>query len=476
MTHQGRTKRNIVVAIAATLLLAVSALAQDSETVLYTFTGGRDGAIGGGNIVADSAGNLYGTTFDGGNKSTKCGVYAGVPGCGVVFKLIPTKDGSWKETVLYTFTGGADGALPIGGVILDSTGNLYGTTYAGGDKKPEVCHAIGYAAGCGVVYKLTPTAHGPWEETVLHTFTGGADGSAPAAQLIFDSSGNLYGTASYGGNDSCTPPYGCGVVFKLTPSAGGPWTESVLYAFNDGTDGGRPFGGVTFDSQGNLYGVTYTGGNDSCEPPYGCGVVFRLVPTSSGPWTEAVLHTFTGGTDGANPDQNVIFDSSGNVYGTTQFGGDKERADCQQGYEPGCGVVFELAQGTWEETVLYTFTGGRDGEFDHTSVIFDSSGNLYGMTSNGGDFKLPCQNSTFGCGVVFKLTPTGQGPWTESVLYAFTGGTDGSVPESNLLLDSAGNIFGLTQGGGNNSECTGNSFGGEGCGVVFKLAPILSIP
>jgi len=167
----------------------------------------------------------------------------------------------------------------------------------------------------------------------------------------------------------------------------------------------------------------------------------------------------------------VILDSSGNVYGTTQFGGDKKPADCRHGYEPGCGVVFELAQGTWKETVLYTFTGGSGGEFEHTSVIFDSSGNLYGMTSNGGDFMAPCPNSYFGCGVVFKLTPPDRGPWTESVLYAFTGASDGSVPESNLLLDSAGNVFGVTQGGGNNSECTGNTLGGEGCGVVFELTP-----
>src|SRR5208283_1152514 len=232
MTHQGRTARNLIVAVVATLMLAVSALAaRDSQTVLYTFTGGSDGAVGGVYLVSDSVGNLYGTTAAGGNKSTKCAVYTGQPGCGVVFKLTPTAQGPWKETVLHTFTGGADGGVTEGGVILDSSGNLYGTTYFGGDSKPEVCHAsLGFAAGCGVVYKLTPTAHGPWEETVLHTFTGGADGSAPAAQLIFDSSGNLYGTASYGGNDSCTPPYGCGVVFKLTPSAGGPWTESVLYA------------------------------------------------------------------------------------------------------------------------------------------------------------------------------------------------------------------------------------------------------
>jgi len=146
--HQGRNTRNGVAAVAVTLLLAVSALAQDSETVLHTFTGGRDGAIGGGNLVADSAGNLYGTALDGGNKSTKCGVYTGVPGCGIVFRLSPTKDGPWKETVLHTFTGGKDGALPIGGVILDSEGNLYGTTLFGGDKKPANCHAVGiYAAG-----------------------------------------------------------------------------------------------------------------------------------------------------------------------------------------------------------------------------------------------------------------------------------------------------------------------------------------
>jgi uncharacterized repeat protein (TIGR03803 family) len=480
MTNKSRTARTLIVVAAATLmLLAMPALAQDSETVLYTFTGGRDGAIGGGNLVADSAGNLYGTTFDGGNKSTKCGVYTDVPGCGVVFKLTPTAHGPWKETVLYTFTGGADGAVPTGGVILDSAGNLYGTTLFGGDKKPEVCHAVSiYAAGCGVVFKLTPTAHGPWAETVLYTFTGGADGSEPASQLIFDSTGNLYGTTTIGGNnDDCgPPPYGCGVVFKLTPSAGGPWTESVLYSFSGGTDGGFASGGLTFDSQGNLYGTTFLGGDTSvsCDGVPGCGVVFQLTPTPSGPWTETVLHAFTAGSDGGFSSSSVTLDSGGNVYGTTIVGGDTTACSgTYYGASQGCGVVFELAHGTWEETVLYAFTPGSDGEFDHTSVIFDSSGNLYGMTSDGGDFKLPC-TSSFGCGVVFKLTPTGQGPWTESVLYAFTGGTDGNVPASNLLLDSAGNIFGITEAGGNTSECTGNEQGGSGCGVVFELTPILS--
>lgn len=467
-------KRNLTVAVAATLLLAVSALAHDSEKVLHTFTGGRDGAIGGGNLVSDSAGNLYGTTFDGGNKSTKCGVYTGVPGCGVVFKLTHIEDGSWKETVLHTFTGGADGAVPAGGVILDSVGNLYGTTLFGGDSEPANCQAIGiYPAGCGVVFKLTHTADRIWKETVLYAFTGSADGSEPNSQLIFDSSGNLYGTTTIGGdNDGCgPPPYGCGVVFELTPGTGGPWTESVLYTFSGGSDGGFDYGGLTFDSQGNLYGVTYSGGDLSvnCQGAPGCGVVYQLAPTPSGPWAETVLHAFTGGKDGASPDQNVIFDSSGNVYGTTLVGGDTTACLGAYGDSTGCGVVFELAQGTWEETVLYTFTPGRDGEFDHTSVIFDSSGNLYGMTSDGGDFKLPCQNSTFGCGVVFKLTPASRGPWTEKVLYSFTGGTDGSVPNSNLVFDSAGNIFGMTQDGGNNPECTGNYL--RGCGVVFELTP-----
>ncbi len=451
------------------------ALAQDSETVLHTFTGGKDGAIGGSHLVADSAGNLYGTTFAGGNKSTKCAPNTGLPGCGVVFKLTPTGFGSWKETVLYTFTAGKDGGIPTGGVILDSAGNLYGTTLFGGDHKPLFCQAGGpYPPGCGVVFELTPTEHGPWEERVLYTFTGGADGNEPWGNLTFDSSGNLYGTTSIGGNLSCAS-YGCGVVFKLTPGNGGPWTESVLYSFNAGSDGGFPYSaGLTFDSQENLYGVTKFGGDLSvnCQGNPGCGVVYQLAPTPSGPWTETVLHAFTGGADGADPLFGVTLDSSGNVYGTTIWGGDTTAPLCPGGYgfgaPPGCGVVYELTQGTWEETVLYTFTGGSDGNSSLAPVIFDSSGNLYGEAAGGGDLANPGPACYFGtgCGVVFKLTPTGQGPWTESVLYAFTGGIDGAGPESNLLLDSAGNLYGVTESGGD-SSCDFP----YGCGVVFKLQP-----
>lgn len=472
MTHHGRTIRNVV-AVAATLLLAVSALAQDSETVLYKFTGGSDGAIGGNNMAVDSAGNLYGTTISGGNSSTECGVYAGIPGCGVVFELSSAEGGPWKQTVLHTFSGGTDGAVPNGGVILDSEGNLYGTTLFGGDEKPANCQAVGtFAAGCGVVYKLTPTPHGPWTETVLYKFKGGADGSEPWDPLILDSSGHLYGTATYGGDiDSCLPPYGCGVVFKLTPTGKGPWKESVLHSFGGGTDGITPYSGLTFDPQGNLYGTTVYGGDTpvSCNiGAPGCGVVFQLTPTPSGPWTETVLHRFTAGSDGGYPLFGVTLDAGGNVYGTTDVGGDTTGPNCL-GTLPGCGLVFELTQGTWNETPLYTFTGGSDGASAGSPLIFDSSGNLYGVSSTG-DFVPSCQYTT-GCGGIFELKPAGQGPWSENVLYAFTGHSDGSIPESNLLLDSSGNLYGMTEGGGHTFKCAGKLFGGEGCGVVFELHP-----
>jgi len=483
MTHHLRTTRNVILTVSVTLLLAAFALAQDTEAVLHTFTGGRDGAVGGIQLVSDSAGNLYGTTFSGGNNSTGCEVYTGVPGCGVVFKLTRDGHGTWKEKVLHTFSGGEDGGIPVGGVILDSAGNLFGTTLVGGDEKPKVCQgSSSYPPGCGVVFKLTPTAHGPWTERVLYTFTGGKDGNGPWDPLILDSSGNLYGTTSGGGDDSCLPPYGCGLVFKLTPGANGPWKERVLYAFGGGSAGLDPFAGVTFDSEGNLYGVTLYGGDTSvrCYGEPGCGVVYELTPRAHGLWKEKVLHAFKDGTDGAYPLSGVTLDSHGDVYGSALYGGDTTSHNCLGGdgigAPPGCGVVFRLtprANGTWAETVLYAFTGGRDGNVPTSPVVFDSSGNLYGMTGYGGDLAATCpfgDEKDNGCGVVFNLRPASKGVWTESVLYAFTGGADGGEPESNLLFDSAGNIYGMTEGGGNTSDCTGN-FSGAGCGVVFELTP-----
>jgi hypothetical protein len=483
MIHHGKTTRNVFAAVAVTLMLAASALAQYSETVLHTFTGGKDGAIGGLNLVADSSGNLYSTTSDGGNKSASCGVNTGVPGCGVVFKLSRDGDGAWKERVLYTFTGGKDGGVPFGGVILDSAGNLYGATYAGGDTTSHNCVGnSGLPPGCGVVFKLTRDGNGVWEETVLYTFTGDRDGARPNIRLILDSSGNVYGTTTLGGGTYCFGQLGCGVVFKLKSAAKAPWKESVLYAFKGTSDGLLPLAGLTLDSRGNLYGDTYYGGDQSvtCQGTVGCGVVFKLTPTRKGQWTQTVLYAFTGGADGATPLFYVTLDSRGNVYGSTIYGGDTTSSNCLGGYgyeaPPGCGVVFKLtprAHGPWNETVLYAFTGGSDGAFADTSVFFHSSGHLYGMTLGGGN-TAPCalgSKNNAGCGVVFKLTPTSKPPWTETVLYAFTGGTDGGTPQSNVLFDSAGNIFGVSETGGNTSECKGNLEDEAGCGVVFELSP-----
>src|SRR5271155_1634243 len=269
--YDGGTTRNAVMAMAAVLLLALSLLAEDSETVLYTFPGGSHGAYGATQLVADSSGNLYGSTLSGGNNSTSCETATGVPGCGVVYKLTPRAQGTWDETVLYTFTGAGDGSLPFAGVIRDSSGNLYGTaTFYG-----VVC--------CGVVFKLTPTDKGPWTESVLYSFTGGTDGNAPYGGLTFDPRGNLYGVTLYGGDLSvkCFGATGCGVVFKLAPTRSGPWTETVLHAFTDGPDGAYSLLGVILDSRGNVYGTTFYGGNTTAnhclggygiDVPPGCGV------------------------------------------------------------------------------------------------------------------------------------------------------------------------------------------------------------
>jgi uncharacterized repeat protein (TIGR03803 family) len=241
-----------------------------TETTLYSFTGGNDGGNPFDSLVFDGAGNLYGTTEFGGAYSN-----------GMVFKLTP----AGTETTLYSFTGGSDGAYPVAGLIFDSAGNLYGTTELGG------------GSCCGVVFKLTPTG----TETVLHSFTGGNDGGMPIAGVIADSAGNLYGTTFNGG------AYGFGVVFKLTPTG----TETPLYSFTGGNDGGYLYGGVILDSAGNLYGTTIDGG------AYGWGTAYKVTPGG----TETVLYSFTGGNDGGEPVAGVIADSAGNLYSTTGVGG-----------------------------------------------------------------------------------------------------------------------------------------------------------
>jgi uncharacterized repeat protein (TIGR03803 family) len=389
-----------------TAVIGTPAAEAQTYTVLYKFLGGQnDGAGPGyGTLIGDSAGNLYGTTEGG-----------GASGAGVVFKLDKT-----GETVLYSFKASpTDGGMPMAGLIRDSAGNLYGTTTAGG------------ASDQGTVFKLDPIG----TETVLYSFTGGGDGGRPYAGLIQDSAGNLYGTTTTGGvSGGCDGP-GCGVVFKLDTTG----TETVLHAFTGRADGGNPRAGLILDSAGNLYGTTAWGGVPGCHGT-GCGLIFKLDTTG----TETVLHDFTG-ADGAMPYAGLILDSAGNLYGTTVHGGAWNE-----------GVVFKLDT-TGTETVVHSFNGGSaggsDGATPYAGLIRDPAGNLYGTTESGGG-SSGCNG--FGCGAVFKLDTTG----TETVLYSFTEEADGANPLAGLSQDPAGNLYGTASEGGTSND-----------GVVFKLQP-----
>jgi uncharacterized repeat protein (TIGR03803 family) len=349
-----------------------------TESVIYKFKGGTDGAAPSGTLIFDAAGNLYGTTVTGGNNGCE-------EGCGTVFKLSPTKKGVWKETILYRFLGDTDAEEPGLGVVFDAAGNLYGA--AGG----------GCQFGCnGTVFKLAPNPDGTWAESILYTFLGGTDGGFPSP-LVLDSVGNLYGTTISGGVTQ-SPCGGCGTVFELSPSENGSWTKNILYSFNDGLDGGDPSGRVIFDAAGNLFGETFDGGSFAC-PESGCGTVYKLTP-KSGSWKFNVVHTFNGrdGSKGSQPSGGLAFDSAGNLYGTTGGGGD---LSCNNGN--GCGTVFKLSPKT---TGGFTFSiieafDGPSGASPGQGVIVDATGNLYGTTFAGGT-----GNCTLtGCGVAFAVTP-----------------------------------------------------------------------
>jgi len=379
-----------------------------TENVLYSFGSSPDanGPVSG--LTFDAAGNLYGTAASGGANSD-----------GAVFQLTPGTGGKWNESVIYSFTGKSDGMVPLGGVILDAAGNLYGTTSRG-------------ALGSGTVFTLIPGAGGKWKLKVLHTFIG-TTGGVPSAGLIFDTAGNLYGTTAEGG------AHEVGSVFELVPGANGKWAFKAIHSFNNnGHDGNDPLAGLTLDAAGNLYGTTYAGG------AYTYGVVFQLTPGSNGNWTETILHAFnaSNGHDGAAPDAPIVIDSNGNLFGTTTSGG-KDRF---------YGVVFELtlnSQGKWQESILHAFTDGPDGGEPNAGLTLDTSGNLYGTGATGGHE-----------GVVFKETLGTNGKWKHSVAHAFQGGNDGIRPYAGLILDAAGNLYGTTKQGGTNS-----------LGTVFMVRP-----
>lgn len=356
---------------------------QWNETVLYSFCQQgqycSDGAVPNSSLVIDTAGNLYGTTSTGGAYGDTGG---GAIGDGVVFELSPQPGGIWAETVLHSFGNGNDGIAPQAGLVFDKAGNLYGTTFRGGNSIPSVC-----PNSCGTVFELSPVANSQWTERIIYTFcppSGCADGAQPASQLALDSIGNLYGTTQSGGSA------GDGTVFELSPTHNDQWSEVVLHAFQGGAeDGDLPQGGLAQDSNGNLYGATQYGYS---APMGGAnnGTVFKLTKDNQGQWTETLIYGFcqqAACADGSSPAAGVILDNSGNVYGTTFIGGAFN-----------AGVVYKLtpqSSGLWQESILYAFEGAGDGFNPHTGLTLDNSGNLYGVAQGGSD----------GNGVVFKITP-----------------------------------------------------------------------
>jgi uncharacterized repeat protein (TIGR03803 family) len=414
-----RTLRTCIALLAVLCLLARATAADAAalETVLHTFDG-LDGEVPNGNLVADGAGNLYGTT-----------VYGSRWGYGTVFELSPppTPGKPWTERVIYAFFGG-----------LDGSGSGYGASASGG------------RFGGGVAYRLSPprSGHGRWTQRVLHAFAGSPGDASPGAGLTFDSAGNLYGVAPGGG------PKRCGTVFQLAPPAraGAAWSERTIYRFSNCTGRGQPSNGLTY-YRGAIYGMT-------TFQVVGCVCsVFRLSPppNAAGSWTYADLHDFGGPGDGDLPADAPTFDVAGNLYGTTESGG---LGSCLGG---GCGVVFRLSprasgSGAWTEALLYAFSGGADGGAPLSSLSFDARGALYGTTVAGGTHQR---------GTVFRLAPQPGGTWTESVLHSFAGGSDGRGPQSGVLIRS-GVLYGTTPFGGVQPRSTCPD---KECGTVYDVVP-----
>jgi uncharacterized repeat protein (TIGR03803 family) len=410
----------------ATLGAATRAAAQ-METILYSFGAYRGDANcpKGGPLVFDRHGNLYGTSTGGGPANDLCGG-------GAAFELTPAASGGWNESLIGYFNlnkeAGSPGQGPTAGVILDSAGNVYGA-------------AIGQLYGdfeyqyFGEVFEISPTAEGGWQQETLVNGSP-SNGEFPANALIADATGNLYGTAWEGGAE------GGGVVFKLSRAADGTWIEQTLYNFALSAFTPNEPSGLVMDAAGNLYGVTVGGGADEV------GVAYELSPQSSGEWTFKLLHTFAHHGDGAFPNQPMVFDAAGNLYGTTTSGG------CATCYYAAEGTVFELtpeSNGTWTERILHDFGKiPKDGNYPNAGVILDGAGNLYGTTAGGG---------SEGLGIAYELTPSG-GVWTEKILHNFGTGKDGGSPYSALVLDSSGNLYGTTVLGGTYD-----------LGTVFEITP-----
>ena len=400
--------------VLALLLISLAQAATESTVYAFGFPGSGDGMYPYCTPIFDANGNLFGVTQAGGSH-----------GGGIVFELSPGQGGQWTETVLHEFAGQSDGESPLAGLVFDSAGNLYGTAGYGG------------ANGTGLVFELSPQG-GSWRYKVLYNFgvyPNSGDGFAPNSALIFDKLGNLYGT-TYNGGTGCFQ--GCGTVFELSPIQGGGWKEQVIHTFQtDGIDGLLPTG-VAIDGKGALYGTTQNGGTA------GSGVLYQLKysPTNN-QWSETIVHQFVGGNkDGSFP-ESVLLVVGGRLYGTTEGGGAK-------GYGTVFKTTFSKING-WRTKVLYSFgpAYSGDGIAPQAGVTMDANGNLYGTTSYGGAFNY--------YGTVFKLSKPAY-KWVETVLYSFTGGTDGFYPGGGVTIRN-GLLYGTTSQGGNSP------------GVVYQIQP-----
>lgn len=395
--------------VVATLVYAASA---STTKVIYSLGGDEDGEYTDTDLVMDNAGNLYGSSVRGGEF-----------GGGTVFQLSPNGN-SWTHTVLYSFTGGADGGEPYKGVTLDAQGNLYGTAVTGGGGSCE--------GGCGVTYKLTNSG-GAWTQKVIHTFTGGLDGSGPGSRVTLDANGNVYGMTPTGGAN------GIGVIYQLKPQ-GGHWKLRVLHAFTGGNDGSSgSAGAMIFDAQGRLYGAATVGGANQQ------GTVFRLTQNQNGGWNFRTLYSFKGQPDAGFPYGGLLLDAAGNLYGTSYYDGAND-----------FGSVYQLAPqagGGWKERVIYSFKGGSDGNGSISNLVDDAAGNLYGTTSEGG---AGCS-----CGTIFKLVPGANGKWTEVLVHRFQNSPDGGFAYNGMVSDSAKqHFYGATVHGGADGE-----------GAVYEFIP-----
>lgn len=396
----GRKAVSAVAAVSVVLLLTLSSASPAwgaSYKVLYKFRGKGDGQYPDAPLIFDAAGNLYGTTGPDDSRSN-----------GTVFKLTPQPDGSWTEQVLYTFT---DENFPFSRLAFDSAGNLYGTTYD--------CSGNTF----GTVFQLTPNPGRAWTKTTLHTFDG-SDGAWPWGDLIFDAAGNLYGTAS-------------DTAFEMTPQHDGTWAFTVIHTFKGPRygDGDSSLAGMIFDTSGNLYGTTAAGGTGNCDG-LGCGTVFELTPNPDGSWGESILFSFSRVQEFPYPTSAVTFDAHGNLYGALGSLSTKYK-------------IYRLRHhpdGSWTKRTIKVLKGTPN-ILTRNGVIIDAAGNLYGVTTMGGRYDS---------GTVFKLVPQPQGSWELITLHIFK---NHNYPVATLLMDSSGTLYGTTTQGGN------------GYGLVFEITP-----